>query len=189
MCTTLTQVAGGKSTVWQYTQDWINAIYGSPEAAAAAGYVPFTVRAGGSDVPPLQMQWRIKGLGQAWCQRQTATEAEPSAVAVTLQTPTPRYWGCSKCQLCTLQVEDVLDAREWDQYKDMIDELRGLIKEPDARTPGSAPFKRILQLHTAISKVAKIKARHLGAWHCRPTHELQPSIRPRANLKLALAHM
>jgi hypothetical protein len=60
-------------------------------------------------------------------------------------------------------VEDVLDAREWDQYKDMIDELRGLIKEPDARTPGSAPFKRILQLHTAISKVAKIKARHPGA--------------------------
>jgi hypothetical protein len=33
--------------VWQYTQDWINAIYGSPEAAAAAGYVPSTVRAGG----------------------------------------------------------------------------------------------------------------------------------------------
>ena len=31
--------------MWQYTQEWINAIYGSPEAAATAGYVPSTVRA------------------------------------------------------------------------------------------------------------------------------------------------
>lgn len=78
-----------------------------------------------------------------------------------LRSPNPEA-----CKSLKLQVEDVLDAREWDQYKDMIDELRGLIAEPDARAPGSRAFQRILQLHTAISKVAKIKASPPGQCCC-----------------------
>lgn len=40
----LSQVMGGKPVVWEYTQQWINSIYGSAEAAAASGYKPPPVR-------------------------------------------------------------------------------------------------------------------------------------------------
>lgn len=55
------------------------------------------------------------------------------------------------------QVEDILEAREWDQYKDMIDELRGHVGDPALRSPGSRAFARVLELHTAVSRLAKIK--------------------------------
>ena len=88
-----TQVAGGKSTVWQYTQDWINAIYGSPEAAAAAGYVPSTVRAGGSlmFLPPADAVAH-QGPGSGL----VSNGGEPLRLNQVqwlsrLHTPTPRY--------------------------------------------------------------------------------------------------
>jgi len=50
-----------------------------------------------------------------------------------------------------LQVEDVLGAREWEQYLDMIDELRALLEDSRARSPGSRPHARIAALNAAFS--------------------------------------